>query len=291
MSIPFAILAPLALVAAVLAGDPQKKPARDDAAAEKLGWRLGVQTWTFRDRTAFEAIDTAAKLGVKYIELYPGQTLSKETGDVKLGVDMPAEQVAKLQARLKEKGVAPWSFGVVSFTNDEAAARKIFAFGKTLGLKNISCEPEPDAVDLCARLADEYGINLALHDHPKPSRYWSPDVVLETVKGRTKRFGACADTGHWKRSGLVPVECLKQLEGRIHELHFKDIEDGIDQPWGTGACDAKGILAELSRQKFEGLISIEYETGEGVELDQNVAKCIAFFDATAREVLAARAKD
>jgi hypothetical protein len=56
-------------------------PARDDAAAEKLGWRLGVQAWTFRDRTAFEAIDTAAALGLRYIELYPGQQLSSEHGE------------------------------------------------------------------------------------------------------------------------------------------------------------------------------------------------------------------
>ena len=26
--------------------------------------------------------------------------------------------------------------------------------------------------------------------------------------------GACADTGHWPRSGLVAVDCLKKLEGR-----------------------------------------------------------------------------
>ena len=38
---------------------PQAKTARDDAAAERLGLRLSVQAWTFRDRTAFEAIDTA----------------------------------------------------------------------------------------------------------------------------------------------------------------------------------------------------------------------------------------
>src|SRR5689334_19391807 len=50
---------------------PEKSPpaaaARDDAAAEKLGWRLAVQAWTFRDRTAFEAIDAAKKLGIRYI--------------------------------------------------------------------------------------------------------------------------------------------------------------------------------------------------------------------------------
>ena len=62
--------------------------ARDDRAAEQLGWRLAVQAWTFRDRTAFEAIDTARALGLKYIELYPGQKLAPDRGDAKVAVDM-----------------------------------------------------------------------------------------------------------------------------------------------------------------------------------------------------------
>jgi sugar phosphate isomerase/epimerase len=41
--------------------------------------------------------------------------------------------------------------------------------------------------------------------------------------GRGKRIGACCDTGHWVRSGLHPVECLKKLEGRILGFHLKDV--------------------------------------------------------------------
>src|SRR5262249_34982311 len=78
-------------------GKPDGKPAaapgtqqalRDDAAAERLGWRLAVQAWTFNDRTAFEAIDTARALGIKYIELFPDQKLAPAHGDVKVAVDM-----------------------------------------------------------------------------------------------------------------------------------------------------------------------------------------------------------
>jgi sugar phosphate isomerase/epimerase len=151
-----------------------------------------------------------------------------------------------------------------------------------MGLENISCEPEPDACELVDKLCTEFAINAAIHDHPKPSRYWNPETVLEAVKGRSKRFGACADTGHWSRSGLVPVECLKQLEGRIVELHFKDIENDKDKPWGTGKGDARSMLAELKRQGFRGLFSLEYEDGEGTALEENAKRCIAFFDETAR---------
>jgi len=271
------------LLLALLPLAPQK-PVRDDAAAEKLGWRLGAQAWTFRDRTAFEAIETAAHLGLKYIELYPGQQLSAESKDVKVGVDLTDAQRESLLKKLAAEHVKAVSFGVVGFTKDEAEARKIFDFAKKMGLENVSCEPEPDACELVDKLCNEYGINAAIHDHPRPSRYWNPYTVLEAIKGRSKRMGSCSDTGHWKRSGLVPVECLKKLEGHVIELHFKDITDGTDQPWGKGSGDAKGQLAELKRQGFKGLINVEYEDGAGQQLEMDVARCIAFFDDTAREL-------
>jgi sugar phosphate isomerase/epimerase len=270
------------------------KPAvgqRDDSAAEKLGWRLAVQAWTFRDRSAFETIDTAKALGLKYIELFPGQKLGKEFGDAKVDIDMGKEQLAALKQKLAAAGIAVTNFGVVNIGKDEAGARKQFAFGKALGLETLSCEPDLDAWDTVEKLCEEFKLNAACHDHPKPSTYWNPDTLLTAIKGRSKRLGACADTGHWPRSGLVAVDCLKKLEGRIISLHFKDIapadKTGEDQPWGTGANNARGMLAELHRQGFRGVISIEYETGAGKELEDNVRKCIAFFDQVAAEMLKA----
>jgi sugar phosphate isomerase/epimerase len=262
---------------------------RDRSGATALGWELGTQAWTFRDRSAFEAIDTAKALGLTAIELFPGQQLSKELAGVKVGPDMDGKQRQMLKDHLKAAGVRAASFGVTGFTTDEPAARKIFAFAKDMGMTTISCEPDLNAWDLLETLADEYDIKLAVHDHPKPSTYWNPDTVLESIKDRSERLGACADTGHWSRSGLVPVECLKKLEGHIFTLHFKDIKNGEDHPWGTGDGDARGMLKELQRQSFKGVILVEYETGSGAELESNVRRCIAFFDKTASELAEADA--
>jgi sugar phosphate isomerase/epimerase len=272
------------------------KDVRDDSAAEKLGWRLGVQAWTFRDRTAFEAIDTAHALGLKYIELFPGQRLAKEFGDTKVDVGMPEAQLVALKAKAAADQIKITSFGVVDIAKDEAQARKLFDFANALGLETITCEPNEDAWDLVEKLCDEYHVNAACHDHPKGhSLYWNPESVLAAVKDRSQRLGACADTGHWPRSGLNAIACLKQLQGRIITSHFKDIAPadatGIDQPWGTGANDARGMLEELHRQGFKGEISIEYETGKGKELEANVSKCIAFFDQVAAELVKSDAKE
>lgn len=89
-------------------------------------------------------------------------------------------------------------------------------------------------------------------------------MVLAAIKGQSKRIGACADIGHWVRSGLDPVECLKKLEGYVIELHFKDLNEknnkkAHDVHWGTGISNVDGVTRELKRQRFKGVISVEYE--------------------------------
>jgi sugar phosphate isomerase/epimerase len=282
-------------------GQPPATPAtptktgRDTSGQTKLGWELGTQAWTFRDRTCFEAIETAQRLGLTCIELYPGQKMSPAAKDVTIGVGMTAAQISELKEKLKSCGVRANSFGVVNPGRDEKAYRDIFAFAKSLDMRGITCEPpltdpkaEPtqlDAWKLLDRLTRETGIYAACHNHPKPNTYWNPDVVLGAIKGiDNKLVGACADTGHWVRSGLVPADCLKKYEGRVLELHFKDVKNDVDQPWGTGGGDARAQLVELKRQGFKGCLFAEYETGSGKELEANVAKCIEWFDRTAAQL-------
>lgn len=271
------------------------KSVRDAAGQTKLGWELGTQAWTFRDRTCFEAIETAQALGLTCIELYPGQKMSPASKDVTVGVGMTAAQLSELKGKLKACGVRANSFGVVNPGREEKAYHELFAFAKSMDLRGITCEPpltdpkadstQLDAWKLLDRLTRETGIYAACHNHPKPNTYWTPEVLLGQIKGiDNKLVGACADTGHWVRSKLIPAECLKKYEGRVLELHFKDVKDGEDQPWGTGGGDARAQLAELKRQGFKGCLFAEYETGSGKELEANVAKCIAWFDRTAAEL-------
>ncbi len=275
------------------AAEPHAKAKRNTAGQAKLGWELGTQAWTFRDRTCFEALETAQALGLTCVELFSGQQLSPASKDVTVGPGMSATHLAELKAKLKSCGVRAHSFGVVSPGHDEKAYRDIFAFAKSLDMRGITCEPpltdakDPkklDAWKLIDQLTKETGLYAACHNHPKPSTYWNPDTVVGAIKGYdSKLIGACADTGHWTRSELVPADCLKKYDGRILELHFKDVKNDSDQPWGTGSGDTLAQLTELKRQKFKGSIFVEYESGEGKTLEANVAKCIEWFDsATAK---------
>lgn len=256
----------LALACSVLSGTTAlATPIPDDC--KTGGFAIGCQAWTFNHFTVMEAIDKTAAAGGKVIELYPGQKFSPEQPALKFDHNATDEMLAAVQARLKKAGVRAVNYGVVGIPNNEAGARKIFEFAKTLGLYGITTE-SVDAIDVIEKLVKEYDICVGFHDHQKlandPSyKMWDPNYVLSVVKDRDARIGSCADTGHWVQSGLKPVDCLKILEGRIISMHFHDMNDftasAHDIPAGTGVSDVPAILDELRRQHFAGNISIEYE--------------------------------
>ncbi|MBL7215705.1 MAG: DUF1080 domain-containing protein [Phycisphaerae bacterium] len=243
------------------------------------GWRVGVQAWSFNRFTLFEAIDKTRSLGLDYIQAYPGQKVSSEI-TVKFGPDLSPQQRQEVKAKLKDAGVEIFAFGVAGIPKNETAARKLFEFVKEMGIETIASEPKPEQFDLIDKLCQEYKIKLAVHNHPKPSYYWNPDTVLEVCQGRSKWIGACTDVGHWVRSGLDPVDCLKKLEGRIRDVHIKEIDDGHDVIWGTGQGRMKGILEELHRQGYQGTFAIEYEYNWNNNLPE-IHQSIAYFDSVA----------
>ena len=246
-------------------------------------WQLCMQAYTFNRFSFYEAIDKTKALGLRYIEAYPGQKLSNEKPDVSFDHNASAEVRRQVKQKLAGAGVKLINYGVVGLSNNEAECRKVFDFAKDMGIQTIVSEPPEDAFELVDKLCGEYKINVAIHNHPKPSHYWDPETVLKVCKGRSKRIGACADTGHWLRSGIVPLEALKKLEGRIISLHFKDLDQGHDVIWGTGKCDVKAMLTELARQKFAGSFSIEYEYN-WENSSPEIAQCIPYFNKVAAEL-------
>lgn len=225
-------------------------------------WQIGLQLWTFNHFTFTEAITKADSCGIKFIQAYPGQKLGG-TWQGGFDANTTSEQRAAIKEFLKSKGVTITSFGVYGADN-EAEWKKTFDFLKEMNIPILVAEPQDDQWDFINKLAGEYNIKVAIHDHPRPSHYWNPDTVIAAMKGHPN-IGACADVGHWARSGLNPVECLKKLEGHIWSVHLKDIvqfdkTDAADTIPGKGVIDFPAVFKELQRQNFKGMFAIEHES-------------------------------
>jgi sugar phosphate isomerase/epimerase len=271
----------------------QAQTPADTSSAGKLGWQLAVHSYTFQKFSIFDAIDKTAALGLHYMSI--SGTVSLD-GTNKIGTaNLSEKDQQAIKDKLKADGIVKLvNMGVVQLPPDEAKSRKVFEFAKKFGIDTLVAEPEPAALDTVEKLCKEYNIKVAIHNHPKGhSIYWNPDAVLEAIKGRTPLMGACADVGHWMRSGLDPLECLKKLDGHIICLHFKDLNEmgpnAHDVPWGTGAGQTKALMEELKRQNFHGAFCVEYEYHWETSQPE-IAQCVKFFNQTCDELVAAGAK-
>ena len=247
------------------------------------GFAIGCIAYTFDRFTLLESLEKTAEAGGKVIELCAKTKLSKEEPNVAFDYHASAQTVQKVKDKLAQCKLKAVTYAVIPFPPGEAEARKLFEFVKMMGIRAIVTEPA-EPIDLIEKLVKEYDIMVAFHNHPRqPSnpayRMWDPNYILSVVKDRDPRIGCCADTGHWVRSNLKPVECLRILKGRIVCSHLKDLNEmgpaAHDVPYGTGVSDIPGILEELKAQGFQGSLSIECEY-HWENSSPEVGQCIGF---------------
>jgi sugar phosphate isomerase/epimerase len=233
-------------------------------AEEALGWKLGVEAYTFHKFTFFDTVDRTAKLGIPYIG---GLSFQKVGGGINkdFAPDLSDDELRKIRLKMEEAGVRLLTYYIHDLPADETACRKIFDFGRKMGIETFMSEPKVEALDNVEKLCEEYGIRVGLHNHDQKASpaYWSPDAILKVCEGRSDKLGAAADIGYWVRAGIDPIEGVKKLGKRLLSLQLHDLDkptaDGQDVPWGTGATKTLSLLRELKASgATPTMIGLEY---------------------------------
>jgi sugar phosphate isomerase/epimerase len=254
-------------------------------------FEVGVCAHSFRDDTAFEAIEKTKACGGDIIELFLWQKLSLEHPDVILNQNLSDENLAALKSKLQSSGVKAWNAYFNDIGKTEADTRKLFEFAKKIGLRGLTGEPPADKLDLIEKLVKEYDIQFCFHNHAKDPaqpnyRNWDPDYLMGLMKGRDARMGFCVDTGHIYRSGMDPVAYLKKVQGRVLSAHLKDVKEAKlgspDLPYGQGIGNISAVLDELKRQGFCGHVGVEFDNRTTHIMD-DVKQCLNFIHAHGRQ--------
>ncbi len=250
-------------------------------------WKLSMQSYTFHLFSVVESLDKTKDLGLNYIEIYPGQKMGEGFGNSVFGYNLTKAEQEQLKKLAKSKNIKIVSSGVWTPTRKEWD--KVLSFAKNMEMEFISAEPERNDWDVVEKLAKQYGIKVAVHNHPNVKSYWKPEILLEYIGERSLLLGSCADVGHFKRMGIEPIPTLRKLDGRLIALHFKDITpNGRDENkyddvvWGAGVLNIKGMLDELKCQKFKGYFTIEYEA-EWSNNIPSIRKSIDYFNNLVKE--------
>lgn len=252
-------------------------------AREAAGWRLGVAMWGLNPFTLMEGVEKTRQLGLRSV---CGLSFQKVSAEIPQFCDasLSDAQLETIRLQMDAAGVSMPVFFYATIPSDEAGCRKVFEFGRKLGIETFISEPPPEALDMIERFCDEYDICLAIHNHgPEQSPiYWRPEGVLEVCKGRSKRIGACPDTGYWIRAGIDPIEGVRKLGDRLITIQAHDLDqctpDGHDVPWGTGKAQFAELIREMRRL---GITPTQFDLEYSYKFEDNLtesAACIEFFD-------------
>jgi sugar phosphate isomerase/epimerase len=252
------------------------------------GFTVGVQSYCFRAFNRDQALKRIQDLGLNYVEFYQKHAPPDST----------PEQIKAILNVCRDHAVTPIAFGVQRFTKDHDANKRLFDFGKALGVKHFSADPDPESFDSLDKLCDEYKISIAIHPHgpeggnKRLHRWYSAEIIMDAVKNHHPLIGSCLDTGHLIRSAqppfgkkLDPAAQVRVMGPRNFGMHLKDHdnEKRRDVIYGQGSLDVASVLRALKDVNFKGWISIEYEANE-MNPSPDMAACLEVLRSAVKKV-------
>ena len=111
--------------------------------AEKRGWRICCQLYTFRDRSFYEALEVIANMGVRRVEPAFFLPLSKAEPGLKTGESLPPDKRREMKQRMNDLGITMPNY-YAPLEADQSAYRKVFDFAKEMDVETLVAEPPPE---------------------------------------------------------------------------------------------------------------------------------------------------
>src|SRR5687768_16905774 len=178
------------------------------AAAQVLGWKVGIPASEFRQLTFSDAAAKVDALGLANIA---GSNVQKFSLEIPKALDykLAPGELEAVRDRLRALNMRMPAYFTADLGADDATSRKIFEFAKALGVETILAAADPARLPAIDQLANEIGINVALRNGTR-----DPKALLQAVEGHSKRIGVAVDSGQWIKDAL--------LKDRILALHLRD---------------------------------------------------------------------
>ncbi len=215
----------LGLAAGSVAALGSRSFARAATPARAKGeFTIALQSSSMRPFTADEVLAAIHELGLPAVEFI----------DDHFSVRSSDADIEAMKSKTRSLGIRMLGHGVDRFTADHEANRRWFVFAQKAGIKNISADPSEDAFDSLDKLCEEFQIRIAIHNHGPGAHYDKIADVLNAIEGHHPLIGACADLGHYIRSGEDPVRAINLFAGRLYGIHLKDYD--------RRSADAKGVV-------------------------------------------------
>ena len=217
--------------------------------------RLGVATYSLRNFQRQMAISMLKLLGVTLVSVK----------EFHLPYAITPEEAAKAKAEFEKARLTILSGGVITLDDkDPKGLRTYFEYARRCGMPMIIAAPTHQALGEMEKLAREFDIKVAIHNHgPEDRNFPTPQSVLEAVKNMDPRCGLCIDLGHSLRAGADVVQSIAEAGPRLLDIHIKDLRSATDKgsqcDVGQGVMPIVAIFKQLKNMKYAGSVNLEYE--------------------------------
>jgi sugar phosphate isomerase/epimerase len=243
---------------------------------------LGVQSYSFRDRSLDDAIAAMQLLGLRSCELWqshvepkglPREELRKWRETVSLDhFHVVREKFTRAAIRLSAYNI--------SFRDDfsDAEIERGFEMAVTLGAPVITSSSNVRTTARVAPIAERRKMLVGMHNHSRidPNEFATAQSLVDALKAGPY-IAVNLDIGHFTAANQDAVAFLQEHHDRIVTLHLKDRkrDQGENMPFGRGDTPIKAVLELLQSEGWPIPANIEYEYKGHNALDE-VARSIEY---------------
>jgi inosose dehydratase len=230
----------------------------------RFGLNIGVGTYSYHNLSLDDMIVQLKALRIGQIEMSRGEFML---------FSKPEESLFRsTKEKLDRAGIQCVSYYTATIKDSQDLDHAV-RFAKAIGAHNITGDATGTILGAIDQRCTKEGLTFGIHNHYFPGEkfpYESPDDVLKALATLSPTVGATADVGQFTSCGYDSVEALRKLGPRLKLVHLKDIKapnGEVNVLLGTGIAKIPEVMAELRRQKFTGLVAVEYEKEGSVEED------------------------
>ncbi|HJU44333.1 MAG TPA: TIM barrel protein [Vicinamibacterales bacterium] len=243
---------------------------------------IGVQSYSFRDRSLADAIAGMQKVGLHSCELWQSHVeprgISREEmrkWRETIGLDhfhRVHDQFAKAKISLSAYNI--------SFRDDfsDAEIERGFEMAAALGAPAITASSNVKTTARIAPVATRRKMKVGVHNHSRidPNEFATTKSLTDALQAGPF-IAVNLDIGHFTAANEDAVAFLQQHHTRIVTLHIKDRRrnQGDNVPFGEGDTPITKVLNLLQQNGWPIPANIEYEYKGGDTVDE-VAKCVAY---------------
>ncbi len=226
-----------------------------------LNQPIAIQSWCFRH---FKTLDAF------FPQLKAAGVNATEVCGIHADFNDPLSAPQTL-AKFTSAGVKIVAIGVEYLSGDYAADKSRFEWCKAAGVKHMSISFKPesmfDGLKNIERLADEFDLQLGIHNHGGYDWLGNPTILQYLFDKTTRRIGLHLDTAWAIDAKQNPVEMAEKFIDRLVGVHIKDFVYSPDRTprdviIGAGNLDLPKFMGLLKQANFAGPLVIEYEGDE-----------------------------